>query len=236
MNKTNRISIIFFLIFFCIALDNNSVAQNVTKSDTTEIVTKKYVKSVHKFWKWFKKHEDKLSKPFTYPESQIDLLNKLSEVKNGIEYSLDINASKYAITITCNGNKALIPFVNYLVENAPKFEYWNVIAFKQISTIPDSLFFDDVVVFAKDLKIYLVNDHKKVHLNVFLKDYMVEDPKKIFMINEFITKAIGEYTIMTVVGDVKLQLYENYRVYMQTVRIFELKEAIDNEKRMFYSN
>ena len=230
--KIFYISFIFTILL--LTIDNQLFAQTNTVDSTFNQLDKLQQKKIKKFWNWVIKNENQLSKPFTYPETQIDMINKLSEINPELQYTMDVEKSIYKLTITCGTNKNLIPLVNSIVVNAPKLSFCEVVAFKQRENIPDSLFFDSAILFAKDLKIYITNDHYKLHFQIFVNNYSKKDYRIDKMVMDYLKLSLGEYSLMTDVGSINIEFSENFRVYMQTTSITNLYEKVQEEKKMFY--
>ncbi|XIH25974.1 hypothetical protein C1N73_32300, partial (plasmid) [Priestia aryabhattai] len=107
------------------------------------------------FWSWFEKNSEDY---FRLDENNYDLLfNKLglqlSKYHKDLtfEFSVEMNQGKREFIISADGMISAFPAVIKLVEEAPSFEKFTIVAFRQRQNSEQEIHFDDVVLDTKDV-------------------------------------------------------------------------------------
>jgi hypothetical protein len=205
-----RVSAILLLAFFTIALAScSSAPANVQHPEQIPV-----------FWNWFKANQQQL---FNAEGSRDRVLTELGINLKNIEQDLTFEIGretngKREIDVSADGIPELFPLVKQVVAAAPKMEKWKVVAFRQ-RVSPEALkelairgepavgHGERVDIAVKDMRASLTRAGDKANVDVFLKNYSGKEGQQ-SMVLIMLQQAIGEYDLVTKVGDIRFASIE----------------------------
>ncbi|OGN27515.1 MAG: hypothetical protein A3A33_04815 [Candidatus Yanofskybacteria bacterium RIFCSPLOWO2_01_FULL_49_25] len=186
-----------------------------------------------KFWEWFGTKADEYYRNLERDAETVitpELRRELSKVDPGLTFELGTTdeKGKHELTISADGIRDRVPLVKRLVEKAPVFEHWNIIAFRQRH---EGLVvnFGDAKIGPDDIFFEVVEDGKDtVGIDVFVKGYDGSEPMMgAVFIN--IDCMLGEHDAMTRIGSLEIKpLPEEDRSRLKPIK--ELVAVVDAKK------
>lgn len=185
------------------------------------------------FWKWFGNNSDRL---FRLEEEYRDtifreLSKQLHKVNKGLAFAFSNirENGKREFVVSADGNKKLFPKVLKLVESAPSFGTWEVVAFRQ----PVGCF--DVNLHTCILKccdVYFIplDEGDKLGLDLYIKNYDGSDACKhacIIMLDSI----LGEYDVEMKIGSIHFSMYDERSADLELISIDKLYELVQEFKK-----
>jgi hypothetical protein len=132
------------------------------------------------FWDWFKGNEARyfflnhIDDDYEKEMLLEDFLSHLHEYCDHLFFEIGgFPDEKQDLIITAEGDVDFFNQVETLVENAPKFEHWNVIAFKPVKEDYTTKY-NNIILDPKDMYFITLNnknDLKRVGLRVYIENY-----------------------------------------------------------------
>jgi hypothetical protein len=211
------------------------------------------MRTIKLFWEWFYCNEITLR----------TLRDQKPEIQKVFIYWLDRHLHNYCERLDCiiifpekphdllkliisaNGNPDYFDQVHTLVDSAPKFKHWKVIAFIQPSQDIDEMeagldkpyVFKDIILKTSELKFmpFAYNDEEKIDMIVYLKDFTVHCKNKNLLQVVFIIMQdlLGEKTLFQNINFVELaQMPEDEK--NELIHLYDLQfylDEINKDKR-----
>jgi hypothetical protein len=147
-----------------------------------------------KFWQWFSQYQNRY---FHFENEQNNLFGELKKQLDKIdtnltfEFSGAIKDNTREFIISADGIKSSFPSVIKLVEKAPKFEQWKIIAFRQPYDC-GAIRFPDVELKREDVFFRYAKDNGKVGIELHIRNFtQIEKSKEIIFI--MLDALLGEY-------------------------------------------
>ncbi|MEH7005505.1 hypothetical protein ABFY54_00620 [Priestia megaterium] len=166
------------------------------------------------FWSWFEKNSEDY---FRLDENNYDLLfNKLglqlSKYHKDLtfEFSVEMNQGKREFIISADGMISAFPAVIKLVEEAPSFEKFTIVAFRQRQNSEQEIHFDDVVLDTKDV-FFTYREDKQLNcldIVIYIKGYTEENDQFIGAAFIMLDSLIGEYDVGVKLGEITFEPYQ----------------------------
>ncbi|MGG0474901.1 hypothetical protein ABEY96_22240 [Priestia aryabhattai] len=166
------------------------------------------------FWSWFEKNSEDY---FRLDENNYDLLfNKLglqlSKYHKDLtfEFSVEMNQGKREFIISADGMVSAFPAVIKLVEEAPSFEKFTIVAFRQRQNSEQEIHFDDVVLDTKDV-FFTYREDKQLNcldIVIYIKGYTEENDQFIGAAFIMLDSLIGEYDVGVKLGEITFEPYQ----------------------------
>lgn len=165
-----------------------------------------------KFWEWFLKNDTLL---FNFEENQeatfSELNNALRKVHKDLTFVFGpIISNRREFIVSADGFASLIPFVAKLVHSAPKMNNWTVLAFRPAQDGPCNIELNGIKVTDKDLKFDFLDEiNNRIGLNIHAKGDENNRANYEMAVFIFLDHYIGEYDVMTKVGQIKIDFDTN---------------------------
>ncbi|MDN4865881.1 hypothetical protein [Priestia megaterium] len=166
------------------------------------------------FWSWFEKNSEDY---FRLDENNYDLLfNKLglqlSKYHKDLtfEFSVEMSQGKREFIISADGMVSAFPAVIKLVEEAPSFEKFTIVAFRQRQNSEQEIHFDDVVLDTKDV-FFTYREDKQLNcldIVIYIKGYTEENDQFIGAAFIMLDSLIGEYDVGVKLGEITFEPYQ----------------------------
>ncbi|MDC7783276.1 hypothetical protein [Priestia megaterium] len=166
------------------------------------------------FWSWFEKNSEDY---FRLDENNYDLLfNKLglqlSKYHKDLtfEFSVEMNQGKREFIISADGMVSAFPAVIKLVEEAPSFEKFTIVSFRQRQNSEQEIHFDDVVLDTKDV-FFTYREDKQLNcldIVIYIKGYTEENDQFIGAAFIMLDSLIGEYDVGVKLGEITFEPYQ----------------------------
>jgi hypothetical protein len=87
---------------------------------------------IKQFWDWFTNQQSSLRKITDGDYDLIDnILNELREIQTGLAVEFEKNGDLIIMTISADGIEDNFEIVKEIIDNAPKIEKWDFVAFRQ---------------------------------------------------------------------------------------------------------
>ena len=205
-----RLSAFFLLACFTITLASCSSAP----------VNEEHPEQIPQFWNWFKANQAQL---FKAEGSKHRVLAELGINLKNIDQDLTFEMGREAdgkreFDVSADGIPELFPLVKQVVAAAPKMEKWKVVAFRQrvspaqlkelaIRGEPAVGHGERIDIAVKDMRASLTRVGDKANVDVFLKNYSGKEGQQ-SMVLVMLQQAIGEYDLVTKVGDIRFASIE----------------------------
>ena len=159
----------------------------------------------HQFWEWFQLNEDAF---YTLESSKDPLLNELHEVLTsyyeGLTYQFSIKSpeGKKEFVISADGIAEAFPAVETLVDAAPEFDRWQIIAFRPRVSEEFELSMGSRVFTFDDFYFLHAMDVATIALQLHIRDFedTPEYQQAAFII---LDNILGEYDMETKVGHIE---------------------------------
>jgi len=185
-----------------------------------------------KFWEWFSAKSDEF---YHLEKNQNQLLNDLSHRFQKFHKNLTFQFSKVKangkkeFVISADGFKEIIPCVMKLVDKAPKFAKWDIVAFRPRHKDFNEIQLNLIKLAKDDIYFKEVNEGDKTGLKLYIKNYNESDNSYIAAAFILLDSTIGEYDVMTQIGSITFSvLSDNDKKNLK--RLNELPELIDAKK------
>jgi hypothetical protein len=180
---------------------------------------------IDEFWKLFGQNELTYRKIFDERETDLidDILNKLTEIQNGLAVEFEKLNEIYVMTISADGVEEYFNIVQEIIDKAPSIENWEFIAFRQpydkerLQKFVLSVYgysFDP-----KQIMFLPIIEEEKLYIQIFTTDISDETKNKIgYGCLMLLDNIIGEYACVK-----KVNGYEYYNLEEATEFKSELK-------------
>lgn len=160
------------------------------------------------FWKWFADNNDRLTMLNDLSETeQQELLEQfqeqLTEYCDGLSFEIsEPTQSGRVLTFSAEGDVELFQYVIQLVENAPDFDWWEFVPFKQPKGTQLKVYFDKFLFeTAKMYFMQLENEEEPDILGVRVAlEKPVTDDDQLVGVYVTLEAMIGEFDCATLVG------------------------------------
>jgi len=188
------------------------------------------------FWDWFKDNSEQLTMIDDLDESVSKQLlenmqSALDKYCEGITFEIgEPTPAGRTVTFSAEGDIDLFKFVTDLVEEAPDFDWWNFVAFKQpkgkgLKVYFDKFQFDTRKMYFTELE----NEDSPdvVGLRVALEKPMEDDDDQLVGVYVTIEALIGEFDCATLIGYLEICPLPQEPVKEGFKRMDELPEFIE---------
>jgi hypothetical protein len=160
-----------------------------------------------KFWEWFVNDEKFISNWKNDQDAVFQkLIDKLREVKKDLCFEFGPSKNgKQEIVISADGIISLIDSVKALVGSAPELKGWKVTAFRPRVGTDIKLNLGGLEIDNSDIYFsFLESTNNRLPLQFYIKDYQENDKRYMAAIFRFLDFALGEYDVMTRIGEIKI--------------------------------
>ena len=183
------------------------------------------------FWDWFLSNEDKIWNIDRNQEKVIRMIgDALNRYHPGLtfEIGMEVVEGKREFILSADGIRSNIPKVESLYLSAPDMARWQIIKYRQRSTLGGEIHMAGKVISAEDVRFQVFNDGEKAGILLLFEDFTQETRSQFAQIGFiFLDKAIGELDVMTRVGFVDIAGPES-NFYADARRLPELPKAFDD--------
>jgi len=185
-----------------------------------------------KFWNWFSENQNLY---FDFEQNQAELFDrlhkKLNEVNENItfEFSPKSGSGKREFVLSADGIKSSFPSVTKLVESAPSFDNWIIVAFRQPHLECNQIHYKDIRLYAEDTYFRYAKDNRKIGIELNIRNYQDNDDwgVAIFLLLDTI---LGEYDTEMMLSWIEMKkLDENEIEKLYPVK--ELPSIISEHKK-----
>lgn len=127
-----------------------------------------------KFWDWFSKRSDIY---FHFEKDQTKLFSELKFQLEKINHYIVFEFSSISpdgsrqFVISADGIKSIFPTVIALVEKAPIFQKWKIVAFRQPREAVTHLKYNDLIVNMDDVFFKYGKDNGKIALELYIRGF-----------------------------------------------------------------
>ncbi|MED4255812.1 hypothetical protein P4689_24765 [Priestia megaterium] len=184
------------------------------------------------FWSWFEKNSEDY---FQLDENNYDLLfNKLglqlSKYHKDLtfEFSVEINQGKREFIISAEGMVSAFPAVIKLVEEAPRLEKFNIVAFRQRQNSEQEIYFEDIVLNTKDI-FFTYREDKQMNcldIVIYIKGYTEENDQFIGAAFIMLDSLIGEYDVGVKLGEINFEPYQGEKEAQSILNLVSLVDKL----------
>ena len=162
-----------------------------------------------KFWKWFLKHLNELSDLDADNPIVGELHQQLMKIHPLLVFEVTPKDEKgqNILVISTDGVRGGIPAVKKLVSSAPEIIGWQIIAFRPALTESITIEMEGVKISSDDILFdYRDRPDERIDVTLYTKD-VNENNRDEYMRAAFVLldAAIGEYAVMTKIGEIDLQ-------------------------------
>lgn len=150
---------------------------------------------LNNFWNWFKKNSTAY---YNFERNQDFLFNALKSELNKIhpdlvfEFSPILQDSKREFVISADGIKSVFPIVKDLVEKAPQFDKWHIVAFRQPRKEITQITYDNLNVNFDDVFFRFGKDNGQIALELNIRGFY-EAPEWTGATFILLDNILGEY-------------------------------------------
>lgn len=203
------------------------------------------LRQIKSFWRWFVENESQIKTEFFKNSKESEIFNlldkKIRYVSKRIGFTilrLQTNPQKLKLTITAHGYRKLFPKVDGLIDNSPKLQNWEFLAFIKPNTDLDIykeardfpfVFFDAKVKISEMYfkPIEFNSNTKKMKIEVFVKNYNEHESTHNFkkLVNIILKDLIGEINYKRNISHVKISRLPNNPVNL--IHLYEIFEYVD---------
>lgn len=182
-----------------------------------------------RFWQWFGTKKDVFY--FIEKHNVNSLLHhltrRLHRIHKELTYELGpASHGKRILVISSDGNKQLFPLVENLINQAPEFEKWRILAFRQPKDI-DSVELKGKRIRYDEVKFAYKPLPDKLALTLFVNQYHQNPRLSRIIVPLLLQNLIGEYETATLLA---LRSYKDLNEASEVLNIYPLPEL----KRILY--
>jgi hypothetical protein len=185
------------------------------------------------FWDWFSIverdiYENIESTPDVFA---LDIKNHLNEVNGNLEFeiSFDMTDNKRNFVISADGIYELFDLVLELVNGAPEYERWNIVAFrprlKQRNQVIElegvTLDYDDIFFTYQE-----VEYSNKISIDVYINGFDGSDNRFIHIYFILLDSLIGEYDAVTMIEETTIMPYDDQENVLGIKEIIGIVDAL----------
>jgi hypothetical protein len=163
-----------------------------------------------KFWKWFKKNENKLLHFEDEQERIFDqLAAELQKVDPNLTFEFGPAETRREFVISAAGIKDSFSAVVSLKKSAPALPYWSITAFRPRRTPLNIIEFRGKCVDPKDVEFTLLDNGKLAGLYLFILG--LNDAETDYKVIGYLLldESLGEYDVETGLGFIEMLPFEN---------------------------
>jgi hypothetical protein len=147
------------------------------------------------FWDWFNKNSNAYYN-FEYNQDYLftALKSELSKIHPELvfEFSPILQDGKRELVISADGIKSIFPVVTDLVQKAPQFDKWNIVAFRQPRKEINQINYDNLIVDFDDVYFRFSKDNGQIAIELNIKNFY-EAPEWTGAIFILLDNILGEY-------------------------------------------
>lgn len=164
---------------------------------------------IETFWNWFSQNSEQLTMLNDLDEGTAailldDLQHQLEKYCNGLSYEIsEPTPSGRTLTFSAEGDIDLFSQVSDLVENAPDFDWWEFVAFKQPKGKDLKVYFDKYKFETKEMYFMPLENEEEpdsVGLRVAIPNPVKDDDDQLVGVYVTIEALIGEFDCATMIG------------------------------------
>ena len=168
------------------------------------------------FWDWFLTKKTEIEEFIIAETDDYTIYNELTDKLKSYndlvipELTKDTQDNSVLI-LSCDGKRDGIPYVEKLYESAPKIDKWRIQKFRAPGHV-NKLNYQGLEFKSNDLRIKYDFDGQYYNIKLFIKGYKDNDDRFKGLAFLYLDHFIGEYNIMTKVGQIefkKLGLFAN---------------------------
>src|SRR4051812_11299885 len=157
-------------------------------------------------WNWFSKNKEELIDLINAGTSDYSIYNEFSELiqnynENVLPELTGHESGKYVLIITCDGRREGIPYVENLFNSAPKYDNWIIEKFRRPGHTIE-LNFDGLEFSPADIRIKYNFWDGLYDIEILISNYDSEDDRYKSLAFLYLDHFIGEYNVMTRIGDI----------------------------------
>ncbi len=158
-----------------------------------------------KFWEKFTFFSEELYKQ-KFPSKKLisRVLTCLQEVHKNLYFEIGQKAKKREFIISADGIKEAFPVVLKLVEHAPHFDRWHIIAFRQRKGKELAISLKGEEFVTKEIFFSYVFTKNKMDITIYIKKGK-EHKANIIAVFIFLDSLIGEYDVETKIGKIEIK-------------------------------
>ena len=183
------------------------------------------------FWDWFSKNSSKF---YSFEQNMNTLFHKLKDELDRVdpnlvfEFSPMLHSGKREFVISADGIKSSFDSVETLVHNAPKFQLWDIVAFRQPKSTTGIFCYEGIRIRFDDIYFQSVCDNNKLGLRIYMKDYNESSTwtNLTFLLLDYV---LGEYDTEIYVGWIEKH---PYMAQEGLIPVSELQETMRRHKTM----
>ncbi|BDS10154.1 hypothetical protein [Aureispira anguillae] len=168
------------------------------------------------FWDWFTQFEPQLYHADQNSVELFQALNQeLAKISKGLtfEFSAVPEGEIKDFCISADGMKEYFPAVIDLVKVAPKFENWNIRAFRQrIANDNIAISMGDIDLSYDDIFFTYTIEDGKICIDLYIRDFVNNDDRFISAIFILLDALLGEYDVVTQIGAIEWTLLDEMQV------------------------
>ncbi|MBS9776286.1 MAG: hypothetical protein KGV57_04285 [Fusobacterium sp.] len=190
-----------------------------------------------KFWKWFDENNQKYYDHIQNSEMQEELFeelsNELEKVGDGLlfEFSPIFEERYREFAISANGIKEVFPLVIDLVKAAPKYENWEIKAFRQRTPNPENftLKYGGFEMGLKDIYFRYCIEEDELGVELNIRNFDKENSTMIDGVFILLDQLLGEYDTTMSLAWIEWEKLDEEKVD-KLIPIIELRDLVDELK------
>ena len=165
--------------------------------------------TVEEFWNWFGDNNEQLTMLADLEEQeQMTLLNRLQQQLDayceGLSYEMsDPTPTGRTLTFSAEGDTELFRYVIELTDNAPDFDWWDFVAFKQPKGKDLKVTFDKYLFNTKEMYFMQLENEEEpdiLGIRVALDNSAKDDEDLLVGVYVTLEALIGEFDCATLIG------------------------------------
>lgn len=181
------------------------------------------------FWNWFTENEDNIIGILDDQSFATTLKAKMEEYYPVLTFELGpAEEGKYNFYISCDGLREGLPYVELLGTAAPELPKWNIIKYKQPHTTVKDIMIDGLRLGPKDIEVFYQVTGKKVNIDLFIIGFVENDDRFTHLSFLLLDALLGEYAMMTKVGDISFNSNNSVQASIETIPFLELKNVVNS--------
>ena len=158
------------------------------------------------FWAWFEQHQDDL---FNFKVDQERTFDELSRALNRFhkyltfEFGPEVNGRREFV-ISASGIKKAFPAVTALTAAAPKFDRWEIVAFRPRRTAICAVDLGGTRLAPEEVEFVLLSNGKMAGIRLFIPGFTEDNLALKQIAYLMLDEALGEYDVETKLGLIQL--------------------------------
>ncbi len=190
-----------------------------------------------KFWKWFSENNQKYYEHIENADMQEELFdelsNELEKVGDGLLFEFSpIFDNKYReFAISANGIKEVFPLIIDLVEAAPKFENWEIKAFRQRTPNPEkfTIKYAGLEMSLKDIYFRYCIEDNELGIELNIRNLDMENSMMLDCVYILLDQLLGEYDTTMFIDWIEWEKLDEEKVD-KLIPIIKLRDLVDELK------